>query len=142
MQFLLTVSLIIIATMTVVPAHRNLLADDVHSVRSLSGAVFDPYTPIFTDSTKKLAETDGPPFTFKLIANAVNYEPLLTTPNTQMHLGFWSGPGNHGSLVRLLNSINNDINNGCLATESRPNCAVWDEGANFITAISFLCQDA
>ena len=39
MRFLLTVSLIIIATMTVVPAHRNLLADDVHSVRSLSGAV-------------------------------------------------------------------------------------------------------
>ena len=59
----------------------------------------------------------------------MNYEPLLTTPSTQMHLGFWSGPGNHGSLVRLLNSINNDINNGCLATKSRPNCAVWDEGA-------------
>lgn len=74
-------------------------------------------------------ETDKNSFTFKLLDNAVNYEPLITTPDTQMHLGFWSGPGNHGSLVRLLDSINFDPEDGCLATTPSPNCAVWDEGA-------------
>lgn len=86
---------------------------------------FNPYTPIFTDPQVKQANTASADFTDQLLNDAVNYEPLLTTQGTQVHLGFWSGAGNHGSLVRLLDSINVH----CLTTESSPNCAVWDEGA-------------
>src|SRR5437868_5128134 len=67
---------------------------------------FNPYVPIFTDAQVKIAETADISFTAELLANAVNYEPLLLDPKTQVHMGFWSGPGNHGSLARLLDSIN------------------------------------
>src|SRR5690349_8506349 len=72
----------------------------------LSDNNFDPYVPIFTKAQVKIAETAGSGFTSKLFANAVDYEPLLLSPRTQVHMGFWSGPGNHGSLARLLDSIN------------------------------------
>jgi hypothetical protein len=94
---------------------------------------FDPYTPIFTKAQVKTAETANARFTSALLANAVNYEPLLISPGTptraatQVHIGFWSGPGNHGSLVRVLDSINRP--SFCSSTAASPNCAVWDEGA-------------
>ncbi|MFH1830470.1 MAG: hypothetical protein ABH871_06825 [Pseudomonadota bacterium] len=84
---------------------------------------FDPYTPIFVDPQTKLSETAEAGFTTQLLNDAVDYEPLLATSGTQVHLGFWSGSGNHGSLVRLLDSINTH----CFATESSPQCAIWDE---------------
>lgn len=89
---------------------------------------FDPYTPMFTKSQEKLAETADSRFTSVLLANAVNYEPLLMNRRTQVHMGFWSGPGNHGNLVRLLDSINSGAA-PCLDTRPAPNCAIWDEGA-------------
>jgi hypothetical protein len=85
---------------------------------------FNPYVPIFTRAQVKIAMTASKSFTSLLLADAVNYEPLLLRPGTQVNMGFWSGPGNHGSLVRLLDSINV----GCMKDPS-PNCAVWDEGA-------------
>ena len=88
------------------------------------GNHFNPYVPIFTKAQVKIAETTSRRFTFLLLDNAVNYEPLLLSPQTQVNMGFWSGPGNHGSLVRVLDSINV----GCIKVPS-PNCAVWDEGA-------------
>lgn len=37
-------------------------------------------------------------------------------------MGFWSGTGNHGSLVRLLDAINAYAGNGSVQK------AIWDEG--------------
>lgn len=91
----------------------------------LSDNNFDPYVPIFTKAQVKLAETASSSFTSKLLDNAVDYQPLLLSPHTQVHMGFWSGPGNRGGLVRLLDSINTT---SCMKGPS-PNCAVWDEGA-------------
>jgi hypothetical protein len=89
-------------------------------------AQFDPYIPIFTNPDAKLAETANADFAAQLLDDAVSYEPLLLQAGTVVHLGFWSGPGNHGSLVRLLDSINAIR---CKSTEAQPECAVWDEGA-------------
>jgi hypothetical protein len=91
---------------------------------NFAGNRCNPYIPIFTNPQVKLAETASSSFTFRLLANAVNYEPLLVRPGTQVNMGFWSGPGNHGSLARVIDSINV----GCMKGPS-PNCAVWDEGA-------------
>jgi len=86
---------------------------------------FDPYLPIFTSPEIKLAETASADFTSELLDNATSYEPRLMQSGTTVHLGFWSGPGNHGSLVKLIDSINVHCN-----TLADPiNCAVWDEGA-------------
>ena len=98
-----------------------------------SGNNFNPYVPIFTKPQVKLAETASRNFTSLLLANAVNYEPLLLRPKTQVNMGFWSGPGNHGSLVRLLIFINNPHSHLRRLYEKAKgpssNCAVWDEGA-------------
>ncbi len=51
------------------------------------------------------------------------------SPQTQVHIGFWSGPGNHGNLVRVLDSINFAGAAPCVSKAASPNCAVWDEGA-------------
>jgi hypothetical protein len=48
---------------------------------------------------------------------------MLLLPPVQVHLGFWSGPGNHGALVSLLDSININCRPG-----NNTNCAAWDEG--------------
>jgi hypothetical protein len=88
------------------------------------GNNFNPYVPIFTQSQVKIAQTASRSFTSQLLLNAVKYQPLLLHSQTQVNMGFWSGPGNHGSLVRVLDSINV----GCMQDPS-PNCAVWDEGA-------------
>jgi hypothetical protein len=47
----------------------------------------------------------------------------------QVHLGFWSGVGNHGKMVNTLDSINNNPIDGCNGSLPIINCAVWDEGA-------------
>jgi hypothetical protein len=109
-----------------------LLAGNINSLHSqvlLAGPAnsFNPYLPVFTNSEVKIAETALRRFTSQLVFDAVNYEPLLVTPRTQVHMGFWSGPGNHGSLVRVLDSINSGVA-PCVRGAS-PNCAVWDEGA-------------
>lgn len=94
------------------------------SYKKSGGSPFNPYTPIFTKAEVKIAETADSRFTAQLLNEAINYEPLLFTNQTQVNMGFWSGPGNHGSLVRLLDSINV----GCVKGDA-PNCAIWDEGA-------------
>jgi hypothetical protein len=86
---------------------------------------FNPYAPIFTSPAIKLAETASADFTSQLVDDATSYEPLLLQSGTTVHMGFWSGPGNHGSLVRLLDSINVH----CNSQASPINCAIWDEGA-------------
>ncbi len=86
---------------------------------------FDPYVPIFTDPTVKLAETASADFTAQLVDDATSYEPLLVEAGTTVNMGYWSGPGNHGSLVRVLDSINVH----CNAQAVPINCGIWDEGA-------------
>ncbi len=84
----------------------------------------DPqYKVIFTDPAKKLAETKSQDFTRELYDEAIAYEPLLGKNGTQAYLGFWSAKGNHGSLVRSLDAINEG------PPTTPPQKAIWDEGA-------------
>lgn len=89
-----------------------------------SDGVFNPYTPVFTAPVAKIADTGSPSFTERLYYEALAYEPILAQPGAQIHMGYWSGAGNHGSLVRLLDAINSTP-----STDSPPQRAIWDEGA-------------
>jgi len=83
-----------------------------------------PFTPVFTDPARKLVETGDPAFTRQLFGEALLYEPLLNTSGTQVHMGFWSGPGNHGRLVALLDAINDQG----VSADNVSQRAIWDEG--------------
>jgi hypothetical protein len=82
--------------------------------------------PVFTDPAEKLKELKDPAFSKKLYAEAVTYEPMLGTPGTQVHMNFWSGKGNHGNVLKLLDTVNQ----GEAATAHPPNRAIWNEGVN------------
>jgi len=82
--------------------------------------------PVFTSPDDKLRELRDVGFTGRLYAEAVALEPLLGTPGTQVHMGFWSGRGNHGSVLRLLDIVNE----GPAATADPPHRAIWNEGVN------------
>lgn len=84
------------------------------------------HVPVFPDPSEKLSEISDPNYTKQLFVEAVAYEPLLVTPGTQVHMGFYSAKGNHGSLLRLLDSIND----GPAATANPPNRAIWAQGVN------------
>ena len=104
---------------------------------------FDPYSPVFTPYAIKQAITANPGFTNRLLANAERYIPWIANPNTQAHMGFWSGPGNRGNLIRVLSSINfttPPLSTTYFACGNGPSpaypeqtnvsdCAIWDEGA-------------
>ena len=79
------------------------------------------YKPVFMAASSKVAETSGQDFTRELYREALAYEPLLDDPGTQVSMGYWSAAGNHGSLVRVLDTIN--------STTTSPQKAIWDEGA-------------
>ncbi|MDP2798194.1 MAG: hypothetical protein Q8N94_11955 [Methanoregula sp.] len=82
--------------------------------------------PVFTAPSDKIAMFKDPVFTGQLYTEAIATEPLLATPGTQVHMGFWSGKGNHGSMLRLLDAVNE----GPAASLVPPNRAIWDEGAS------------
>ena len=82
--------------------------------------------PVFPAPSDKIAILKDPSFTGQLYKEALVTEPLLAAPGTQVHMGFWSGKGNHGSILRLLDGINE----GPAASAVPPNRAIWDEGAN------------
>ena len=82
--------------------------------------------PLFTDPVEKIAALSDPSFARQLFAEAVGYEPLIATSGTQVHMGFWSGKGNHGSMLRVLDAINE----GPATTADPPQRAIWDEGVN------------
>jgi len=89
-----------------------------------TAACDSPFAPEFTGPEEKLAGTADPVFTQALFREAVTYEPLLDTPGTQVHMGFWSGKGNHGSLVILLDAVNGQS----ASPGGAPQRAIWDEG--------------
>ncbi|OPY37202.1 MAG: hypothetical protein A4E35_01668 [Methanoregula sp. PtaU1.Bin051] len=84
------------------------------------------YTPVFTDPSVKLTETSDPYFSSQLYREALQYEPLLGTTGTQVHMGYWSGAGNHGSLIRLVDSVNDMP----LSAGETPRKAIFDEGVS------------
>jgi hypothetical protein len=118
----LLVSLVVLLAGSAYPAHAQV------ELLDLSNG-FDPYTPIFTKANVKIAQTASWSFTSQLVFDAVNYEPNLIKPGTQVHMGFWSGDDNHGNLVRVLDAINFAGITSCVSGSMLPNCAVWDEGA-------------
>ena len=80
--------------------------------------------PIFTNADEELRKVSDPSFTKVLFDQATALEPALAKPGTQVHLGFWSGPGNHGNLVKLLDAVNN-----YKAPDNVIHKAIWDEGS-------------
>jgi hypothetical protein len=89
----------------------------------------DPYKPVFTKGQDRIADIKKR-FPDALAKNASDYEPLVITPGTHVHMGFWGGPYNHGNLERLVDSINAGV-----AVDKVPgckrggNCAVFADGA-------------
>lgn len=79
---------------------------------------------IISDPNSKLSELSSDNFTMTLFVEALSFEPLLNETGTQVHMGFWSGRGNHGNLVKLLDDVNSYQN---LPNESAQK-AIWDEG--------------
>ncbi|MCX6111850.1 MAG: hypothetical protein NTY22_00980 [Proteobacteria bacterium] len=82
-------------------------------------------TNIFTNPANKISDTASDAFTQQLYSEALAYEPLLGQSGTQVHMGYWSGKGNHGDLVRVLDAINAST----AAAGQATNKAIWDEGA-------------
>ena len=80
--------------------------------------------PLFTAPSDKIVMFKDPGFTGQLYSEALATEPLLAMPGTQVHMGFWSGKGNHGSMLRLLDAVNE----GPAASAIPPSRAIWDEG--------------
>ena len=80
-------------------------------------------TPTFVDPEAKLIELSDSAFTRKLLDESAALEPALEASGTQVHMGFYSGPGNHGNLARLLDAIN-----GYKSTDGVVHKAIWDEG--------------
>ena len=91
---------------------------------STTGSADIPGVPIFTAPSDKIALLNDSAFTGKLFAEALATEPQLAVHGTQVHMGFWSGRGNHGSMLRVLDAVNE----GPAATAVPPNRAIWDEG--------------
>ena len=79
--------------------------------------------PLETNPGDKLSVLSNEGFARKLFAESTALEARLGQPGTQVHMGFYSGSGNHGNLVRLLDDINN-----YKATDGVTHRAVWDEG--------------
>ena len=82
--------------------------------------------PVFTDPSEKIAVLKDPAFTGTLYYEALTLELQLATTGTRVHMGFWSGKGNHGSMLRVLDAIND----GATAAAQPPNRAIWDEGTS------------
>jgi len=82
-------------------------------------------TDIFTNPADKISSTASDAFTQQLYSEALAYEPLLGQSGTQVNMGFWSGSGNHGDMVRVLDAINAST----AAAGAATNKAIWDEGA-------------
>lgn len=79
------------------------------------------YTTIWTDPQTKIKELSSQEFTKTLFLEEQAFMPSVAKKGTTVYLGFWSGPGNHGSLLKTIDAVN--------ALESPDKTAAfWDEG--------------
>jgi hypothetical protein len=60
----------------------------------------------FTDPVAKLQATAQPEFRAQLWTDITLLDPAIGARGTQVHMGYWSGPGNHKALNTLLTEIN------------------------------------
>jgi len=105
----------------VVGVHVSGTTDTGGSAADASGGHSDP---ILTTPAQKLAELSDEAFTRRLFDETTALDARLRQPGAQVHMGFYSGPGNHGNLVRLLDDINSSD-----AGDGSVDLAIWDEGA-------------
>lgn len=84
------------------------------------------YKTLWTDPSVKLEEISGDDFTRKLYLEEQGFAPEITKPGTQVYIGFYSGPGNHGNLVKAIDAIGSQQ-----STDSAPAPKVfWCEGTS------------
>jgi hypothetical protein len=76
--------------------------------------------PRFTDPVVKLAATAKPEFRAQLWTDLLLLDPAFGTRGNQIHMGYWSGKGNHKALSTVLEDIN--LNGGARTR------AFFDEG--------------
>jgi hypothetical protein len=81
--------------------------------------------PAMTTPEDKLAELSDEAFTHKLFDEFTALEAGLEKPGTQVHMMFWSGPGNHGNALSLVDAINSYV-----AKDGSVNKGVWVAGVN------------
>lgn len=101
---------------------------------ALQAQEFRVIAPVFTDPLEKIAILNTSGFTDRLYAQAIALDPYLGKFGTQVHLGFWSGirstGSNHGSLIRLIDSINSFNSDPSQIGPQLVQRAIWDEGVS------------
>jgi hypothetical protein len=98
-----------------------------------------PSDPLFTDPVVKLAQTADESFTWTIYQEALALQPLVGATGTQVHMGYYSGPGNRARLIALIDQINTP------SPGSPARWAVWDEGVSTAAAgkyPSFVTMEA
>jgi hypothetical protein len=89
---------------------------------SSDGSGSDPAT---TTPESKMAELSDGAFTSKLFDEFTSLEARLKEPGAQVHMVFWSGPGNHGNALNLVDAINSYV-----AKDGSVNKCIWVAGVN------------
>jgi hypothetical protein len=81
--------------------------------------------PALTTPESKIAELSDEAFTGKLFDEFTSLEARLKEPGTQVHMVFWSGPGNHGNALNLVDAIDSYV-----ADDGSIHKGVWGAGVN------------
>lgn len=117
-------------------ANGTVLAD--RATRHMRGSnPFEVIPPVFTDPDVKIAQLSSSSFSQMMFDQALQLEPLIGKPGVQVNMGFWSGirsmGSNHGSLVRLLDSVNSFNADSSQVGPQLTVRAIWDEGVGSST---------
>jgi hypothetical protein len=78
-----------------------------------------------TTPESKMAELSDEAFTRRLFGEFMSLEARLRQPGAQVHMVFWSGPGNHGNALNLVDAINSYV-----ATDGSIHKCIWVAGVN------------
>jgi hypothetical protein len=81
--------------------------------------------PVLTTPESKLAELSDGSFTRRLFEEFTALDARLKEPGTQVHMVFWSGPGNHGNALSLVDAIASYV-----ATDGVIHKGVWGAGVD------------
>ena len=93
--------------------------------RAAVGADVSGSDPALITPESKIAELSDEAFTSKLFGEFTALDARLKQPGTQVHMVFWSGPGNHGNAVTLVDTIGSYV-----ADDGSVNRAVWAAGVD------------